>query len=98
MAIKPEDIKYINTVFVEHSYFKKELELYKKSSFVDSVLITTQDSIIRTKDIVISKKDVFYTDLTKNLEISLEREKRKHRVTKTLLGTGVVAIIILLCK
>lgn len=102
IALSPKDVKTINAVFVEHGYFKKEIELYKKSFLVDSALISYQDSIIRAKDIIIDKKDLYFTDLVRDLETTISEERKKYRRVKTLLGTtGAVSVIfgiIILCK
>lgn len=102
VALSHKDVKIINTVFVEHDYFKKEIELYKKSFLVDSALISYQDSVIRVKDIIINKKDSYFTDLVKNLETTIDEERKKYRRVKTLLGTtgtmSVIFGIIILCK
>lgn len=102
VALSPEKIRTINAVFVEHDYFKKEIELYKKSFLVDSALISYQDSIIRVKDIIIDKKDSYFTDLVRDLETTISEERKKYRLTRTLLGTtGTISVIfgiIILCK
>lgn len=102
VALSPEKIRTINAVFVEHGYFKKEIELYKKSFLVDSALISYQDSIIRVKDIIIDKKDLYFTDLVRDLETTISEERKKYRLTRTLLRTtGAVSVIfgiIILCK
>ena len=102
VALSPEKIRTINAVFVEHDYFKKEIELYKKSFSVDSALISYQDSIIRVKDIIIDKKDSYFTDLVRDLETTISEERKKYRLTRTLLGTtGTISVIfgiIILCK
>lgn len=101
VVISPENLKTINSIIVEHESTLKELDLYKESLLVDSAIIANKDSIILSKNDIIIKKDQFYTESMKNLVVSLENEKRKHRKTKYILGgTGAVAIvvsIILLC-
>lgn len=101
VVISPENLKTINSIIVEHESTLKELDLYKESLSVDSTIIANKDSIILSKNDIIIKKDQFYTESMKNLVVSLENEKRKHRKTKQILGgTGAVAIvvsIILLC-
>ena len=101
VIISPDNLRTINTIIVEHESTTKELDLYKKSLSVDSVMLASKDSIILSKNDIIIKKDQFYTESMKNLVVSLENEKRKHRKTKHILGgTGAVAIvvsIILLC-
>lgn len=101
VIISPENLKTINSIIVEHESTLKELDLYKESLLVDSAIIANKDSIILSKNDIIIKKDQFYTESMKNLVVSLDNEKRKHRKTKKILGgTGAVAIvvsIILLC-
>lgn len=96
VAITPQNLKTINTIITEYEFTKEELNLYKQSSFADSVLIKSLNGIIQEKDSMIDKKINYYTEINKSLEVIIEKEKKKHRLTKTLLGGAAVGIGILL--
>ena len=95
VAISPKNLETINSIIVNYEYTLEELSLYKQSSAVDSALLVSKDSIIQNMDLILRKKEDYYLDLNNSLNLALEREKRKHRITKGLLGgAGAVAIIV----
>lgn len=92
IAISQENLKTINSIIVEYESNKEELNLYKKSSLMDSVLIQDLKNTIIEKDSLSEKKYNYYNNINKDLELIIEREKKKHRITKTLLGGAVIGL------
>lgn len=96
VAISPKNLSTINSIIADYEITKEMLDLYKQSSFADSVLIKTLNQTILEKDTMFSKKTDYYTEINKNLETIIEKERKKHRFTKTLLGGAIVSVGILL--
>lgn len=99
VIISPGNLRTINSIIVEHEYNKKELQLYKEISLVDSVLISSKDSIIKNQIIIMNRKEDYYTKSINNLEKSLKKEKRKrHLFTGILSGVAVFLGILIVSK
>ena len=96
VAISPKNLSTINSIIADYEITKEMLDLYKQSSFTDSVLIKTLNQTILEKDTMFNKKTDYYTEINRNLETIIKKERKKHRFTKTLLGGAIVSVGILL--
>lgn len=93
ISISPKDLVTINTVFTKYSFVKKELDLYKSLHSVDSVLILTKDSILESTKLVYLEKEDYYMRSIETLENLIEKEKKKHKITKGILVSSALVIL-----
>ncbi len=93
ISISPKDLVTINTVFTKYSFVKKELDLYKSLHSVDSVLILTKDSILESTKSVYLEKEDYYMRSIETLENLIEKEKKKHKITKGILVSSALVIL-----
>lgn len=93
ISISPKDLVTINTVFTKYNFVKKELDLYKSLHSVDSVLILTKDSILESTKSVYLEKEDYYMRSIETLENLIEKEKRKHKITKGILVSSAFVIL-----
>lgn len=97
VILSPKALKTINTIIVENEYNKKELLLYKNIVSVDSVLISSKDSIIESQSIIMSRKEDYYTKSIEGLTKSLKKERReKELYTGILSGVAVFLGILII--
>lgn len=93
ISISPKDLVTINTVFTKYSFVKKELDLYKSLHLVDSALILTKDSILESTKSVYLEKEDYYMRSIETLENLIEKEKKKHKITKGILVSSALVIL-----
>lgn len=93
ISISPKDLVTINTVFTKYNFVKKELDLYKSLHSVDSVLILTKDSILESTKSVYLEKEDYYMRSIETLENLIEKEKKKHKITKGILVSSALVIL-----
>lgn len=93
ISISPKDLVTINTVFTKYNFVKKELDLYKSLHSVDSALILTKDSILESTKSVYLEKEDYYVRSIETLENLIEKEKKKHKITKGILVSSALVIL-----
>lgn len=100
ITITPSNLKTINCIIVDFENTKDQLNNYKKLSIQDSILIRNQTNIIAAKDSLLKKKENYYIQSVKQLQNSIEKEKKKKRWLGGILGTTIAAILgtIAICK
>ena len=99
IAITPEDLVKINTLFVSYDFLKSELGIYKTLYSNNASLLIMKDSLLSIKDDMIEKQIRYYEDFTNNLQETLKREKKKRKTTTTLLSGAIVVLgVMVLCK
>ena len=99
IAITPEDLVKINTLFVSYDFLKRELGIYKTLYSNNASLLIMKDSLLSIKDDMIEKQTRYYEDFTNNLQETLKREKKKRKTTTTLLSGAIVVLgVMVLCK
>lgn len=99
ITITPSNLKTINCIIVDFENTKDQLNNYKKLSIQDSILIRNQTNMIAVKDSLLEKKETYYIQSIKQLQNSIEKEKKKKRWLGGILGT-IAAILgtIAICK
>ena len=99
ITITPSNLKTINCIIVDFENTKDQLNNYKKLSIQDSILIRNQTNMIAAKDSLYEKKETYYIQSVKQLQNSIEKEKKKKRWLGGILGT-IAAILgtIAICK
>ena len=99
ITITPSNLKTINCIIVDFENTRDQLNNYKKLSIQDSILIRNQTNMIAAKDSLLKKKETYYIQSIKQLQNSIEKEKKKKRWLWGILGT-IAAILgtIAICK
>lgn len=99
VTISQKDLNTINTMFVKYDWAMNENKLYKSIIKNDSILIQSKDSIITSSRLISYERERYWTDYSISLQRIIEREKKKSKITNTVLGSAVVILgVIVLCK
>lgn len=93
VMISDKDLVTINTVFTKYEYLKKELKLHKSLLSVDSAMLISKDSIIASKEQAWLGREKYLTNSLKELNNTIEKQKKKQKITNGLLVSSALVIL-----
>lgn len=99
ITLTPNNIKTINCIIVDFENTKDQLNLYKRLSKQDSILINQKDSILRLQNNLMIKKENYYNSSISNLKENLNKEKNKKNLWIGILsGVSILLGILVISK
>jgi hypothetical protein len=92
VVISKEAVKTLNTIIIEREFMHDQLQVYADFRRIDSLTISAQDSIIKQKDLIISKQKKYYLESVNNLNQQFDDEIRRVARSSSFL-TGLCIIL-----